>query len=240
MQSTEQPSYAQLNCDGFEIVHSVCDPSVCEVLIAALSGFLRSRPTQSANRRNLLQNVPEVLAAATQGPIHTLVNSRSPVPLRPIRAILFDKTPDANWPVAWHQDQIVAVAARVEVEGFTAWSVKEGLPHVRPPVAILEGMITARLHLDDCLAANGALQILPGSHRVGFLSDAAIDDWRREVLSRICEVPLGGVLLMKPLLLHASSPSSQPGHRRVLHIEYAPDTLPGGLRWPAFASKEAE
>jgi len=154
-----------------------------------------------------------------------------------VRAILFDKTPEANWPVAWHQDQIIAVAERIEVQGFSAWSVKEGLPHVRPPAGILESMITARLHLDDCVAANGALQVLPGSHRAGFLSEDAIRRWTREVSPRFCEVPHGGVLLMKPLVLHASSPSTQPGHRRVLHIEYGPGTLPGGLRWPSVETR---
>lgn len=36
---------------------------------------------------------------------------------------------------------------------------------------------------------------------------------------------------MRPLLLHASSPAASPGHRRVLHVEYAAAGLPGGLQW---------
>jgi hypothetical protein len=36
---------------------------------------------------------------------------------------------------------------------------------------------------------------------------------------------------MRPLLLHASSPAADPRHRRVIHLEFAAEPLPGGLEW---------
>jgi hypothetical protein len=36
---------------------------------------------------------------------------------------------------------------------------------------------------------------------------------------------------MRPLLLHASSPSINPQHRRVIHIEYTGVDLPHELEW---------
>lgn len=46
-------------------------------------------------------------------------------------------------------------------------------------------------------------------------------------------VPRGGVMLMRPLLLHASSKISANKPRRVLHFVFAPAIPPDGLRWPS-------
>ena len=100
-----------------------------------------------AGRRGLLAQ-PEVGAFARSERMMALARpnlNRTPVP---VRAIMFDKSTDANWLVPWHQDLTIAVQARVEAEGFSPWSIKEGVPHVQPPVALLEQMLTVRLHLD--------------------------------------------------------------------------------------------
>jgi hypothetical protein len=41
----------------------------------------------------------------------------------------------------------------------------------------------------------------------------------------------GGLVLMRPLLLHASSEARIAGQRRVLHLEFEADELPGNLEW---------
>jgi ectoine hydroxylase-related dioxygenase (phytanoyl-CoA dioxygenase family) len=150
---------------------------------------------------------------------------------RVVRGLLFDKTPDANWKVAWHQDLSIAVRQRIEVPGFGPWSNKAGVTHVQPPVAVLENMITVRLHLDDCGPENGPLRVLPGSHSAGVLAPASIGQWTRDVAPVDCHVAAGGAVVMRPLLLHASSTANCPGHRRVVHLEFASGPLPGGLEW---------
>ena len=47
------------------------------------------------------------------------------------------------------------------------------------------------------------------------------------------EVPTkrGDALLMRPLVLHASSKSSGSSLRRVLHFVFGPEVLPYGLAW---------
>ncbi|HXI53928.1 MAG TPA: phytanoyl-CoA dioxygenase family protein [Candidatus Saccharimonadales bacterium] len=125
----------------------------------------------------------------------------------------------------------IAVAERREAPGFRGWSVKQGVLHVQPPADILERMLTLRLHLDDCGPHNGPLRVLGGSHRHGRLSDEAIETLCRKGAEVACLVRAGGVLLMRPLLLHASSRAERPGRRRVLHLEYAASPLPHGLRW---------
>lgn len=148
-----------------------------------------------------------------------------------VRATLFDKTPDANWKVTWHQDVTIPARERVERPGFGAWSTKSGIPHVQPPTAILENMLTVRIHLDPCGLDNGPVRVLPGSHHHGKLKPGSIADWKERVASVTAPCGAGGLLLMRPLLLHASSPSAAPGHRRVIHLEYAAGPLPEGLRW---------
>lgn len=147
-----------------------------------------------------------------------------------VRAIFFDKTATTNWRVPWHQDLTIAVAKQIETPGFDGWSIKEGVQHVQPPREILESMAAIRLHLDDCGADNGALKVVPGSHTLGRI-DAASAAARAQMSATICEARKGDALLMRPLLLHSSSPSTNPNHRRVLHIEYATQDLPNGLEW---------
>ncbi|MBA3243400.1 MAG: phytanoyl-CoA dioxygenase family protein, partial [Acidobacteria bacterium] len=148
-----------------------------------------------------------------------------------VRGILFDKTPDAPWKVAWHQDLSIAVRERREVEGFGSWSLKAGTVHVQPPPRILERMLTVRLHLDDTNELNGALRVLPGSHLGGKLSAEAVELWRGAHAAVTCDVPRGGALVMRPLLLHSSPTPREERHRRVVHLEFAAERLPGGLEW---------
>ena len=99
----------------------------------------------------------------------------------PVRAILFDKTPDTNWALGWHQDRTIAVKERVPVDGFGTWSVKSGMPHVEPPIELLSGMVTLRVHIDPVPASNAPLLIAPGSHKLGRIAEHDI----REVIRRL-------------------------------------------------------
>jgi len=137
-----------------------------------------------------------------------------------IQAIAFDKTPDANWKVTWHQDVMFPFAQAVTRSGFDLPSRKEGIDYARPPASILEEMLAVRLHLDDCDDSNGPLRVSPGSHRHGILRSAEIPDYVARNGEAVCTAKEGDALLMKPLLLHASSPAISPKHRRVIHFVY--------------------
>ena len=181
--------------------------------------------------RDLLRLCPEVAEIAGAARITSWLGELTGRPVFPVRALFFDKTPESNWRVPWHQDITIAVARRIETSGFEAWSIKDEINHVQPPTGILEGMVALRLHLDDCNLANGALKVIPGSHLRGKLKSADIFGWVEANPSVVCEIPRGGALVMRPLLLHASAPATSPAHRRVLHIEYATELLPNGLSW---------
>jgi ectoine hydroxylase-related dioxygenase (phytanoyl-CoA dioxygenase family) len=196
----------------------------------------RTRPSGSAGGdayaiRNLLQLVPAARALAQSREARSVIEPVLGSGAFAVRGILFDKTEGANWKVGWHQDLMIAVREKREKPQFSGWSVKAGVAHVHPPASVLEGMLALRVHLDPCGPENGPLKVVPGSHASGKLDAGAIREWRRRVDPVACQVDRGGALLMRPLLLHASSPAVAPGHRRVIHLEFAAEPLPGGLEW---------
>ncbi|MGA8767709.1 MAG: phytanoyl-CoA dioxygenase family protein [Candidatus Acidiferrales bacterium] len=148
----------------------------------------------------------------------------------PFRATLFDKSPNSNWLVVWHQDTALPIQHRRDVPGWGPWSVKDGITYAHAPAAALEKVVALRVHLDDSTVENGPLRVLPRTHNIGVLENDAIRQLASDMSPVDCVVPLGGVIAMKPLIVHASSKSRSEQPRRVLHIEYAPSlALQDGL-----------
>lgn len=144
-----------------------------------------------------------------------------------VRSTLFDKPESSNWAVPWHQDVTIEVRERHDIDGFGPWSVKDGLISVQPPSTVLEKMLTLRLHLDDTDEDNGALLVEPSSHLNGKLRI-------QDIISEnpvICSCRAGEILMMKPLLFHASNRSISDRPRRVLHLDFAYQALPEPLTW---------
>ena len=174
-----------------------------------------------AGLRNPLGAVPSLRRIARSEVIASLVDDLLGPEAVLTRAILFDKTPSRNWPVPPHRDTTIAVAERIETPGFGPWSVKDGVVHVRPPDEILAGMWTLRVAIDPAPTTNGPLRVQPGSH-----DNTSTDRTWREMACKP-----GDVVLMRPLLLHASERAASPSRRRVLHMEWAPGPLPSPLTW---------
>jgi ectoine hydroxylase-related dioxygenase (phytanoyl-CoA dioxygenase family) len=226
---------AALDDQGFAIVPNVQSSESVEATILEIESLISNNLDDQSRHalRHLVRSVPAVNALVESAMVRALIDPVLGPKAFVARSLLFDKTPEANWKVAWHQDLTIAVREKIETTGYAAWSVKEGIVHVQPPVSVLEKMLTIRLHLDDCALENGPLQIIPGSHRAGRMNDQRISEWRMRVRPVACVVPRGGALLMRPLLLHASSAAVVPKHRRVVHLEFAAAPLPGGLEWEA-------
>ena len=144
-----------------------------------------------------------------------------------VRSTLFDKLRGANWAVPWHQDVTIEVEHQAEVDGFGPWSLKDGLVSVQPPQHVLENMLTLRLHLDDTNEENGALLVDPGSHLLGKLRIENIAPSNPVA----CNCDSGDILIMRPLLFHASNRSIDSKPRRVLHLDFAFEPLPTPLMW---------
>jgi ectoine hydroxylase-related dioxygenase (phytanoyl-CoA dioxygenase family) len=219
----------EMAASGWVVTEPVVSPGETDRLIDALT------PIQtSTHKRGGLRNlfaVPEVRSLAQSSSVRAVAEAVLGASCIAVKATLFDKTPQANWKVSWHQDVTIAVRERASVDGFNPWSEKDGTPHVQPPAHVLEQMLAVRIHLDDCGLENGPVRVIPGSHRSGRLSDHAIDVLRTTRTPVACVAARGAILASRPLLLHASSPATSPGHRRVVHLEFAAGPLTDGLTW---------
>ena len=169
---------SQMAANGFAIVRDVLNRGAIDRFLGELthpspSPSLRTRGGVFAIR-NLLEVVPAASALARSQSARALVDPILGASEIPVRAILSDKTPAANWLVPWHQDLTIAVCRRADVAGYGPWSVKSGVPDVHPPADVLDAMLAVRIHLDPCNETNGALRVLPGTHRCGRLAPEAI------------------------------------------------------------------
>ena len=214
--------------EGFAILPTALDASTLDLARASVAALLADNPERGGVRNVLRDPLLRSLAVAS---MRDLVVPYLGEEAFAVRALVFDKTPTANWKVAWHQDVSISVTDYQERSGWGPWSRKAGAWHVRPPAAVLERMLTVRLHFDDCGATNGPVRVIPGSHLAGRLSDSQVEALSASRRPVDCLVEIGGALLMRPLLLHASAPASAPAHRRVFHVEYAAADLPDGFEW---------
>jgi ectoine hydroxylase-related dioxygenase (phytanoyl-CoA dioxygenase family) len=214
---------------GFTTIDAYLDSDSIDLLIADITAL--DLTSGRAGIRNILELVPSVNKLAHSQEIRSLVEPILGDTARVVRGIFFDKQPNANWKVPWHQDLSIAVKQHLDLPDYHPRSIKAGIPHVQPPTAILERMLTVRIHLDRTDESNGALKVIPGSHRQGKLTTSQIDEWKQLDLAVSCNCQAGGVLLMRPLLLHASSIAIAPSHRRIVHLEYAAYQFTNGLEW---------
>lgn len=203
---------------GFAVLPKVLPADEMTRLIAALSdpGVPRTR----AGVRHALR-FPAVAEIAADPRLLNIAKKVLGSQAIAFGATLFHKSPSANWLVAWHQDTALPIRERRDVEGWGPWSVKDGVSYAHAPTEALRRVLALRLHLDDSTLENGPLRVLPGTHILGVLSDDAIHELASQRPAVECTVEEGGILAMRPLIVHASSKSKTQASRRVLHIEYA-------------------
>lgn len=219
---------------GFAIISPFVPEPLTDALISAIpspqlfNSFIRGTHRVFAIRR-LLHTVPELKPLLSETGIAELARNYFASDVKVIRSIYFNKPEGANWVVPWHQDLTVNVIAQHHTPGFSGWAEKEGQITAKAPVSLLNRILTVRIHLDDCDADNGALKVIPGSHLQGeYRPEQAGDDFTHRAAT--CAVPKGGIMLMRPLLLHSSTRSNG-RQRRVIHLELCSDSLPLPLQW---------
>jgi len=203
---------------GYQTITRALDPAELPPVIAALEGCALRR--SHAGARHLL-GLPAVRALADDDRLVRIARSALGGSAIPFRATLGDKSMKTNWLVAWHQDTALPMRTRFQSRGWGPWTTKDGVLYAHAPAAVLERVVALRIHLDASTGTNGPLRVLPRTHTLGRLSATEISGIQRGVAAVDCLSPAGGIILMRPLLLHASSKSRDDRPRRVLHVEYA-------------------
>ncbi len=216
---------------GYELIDNLLTAGEVGKLLDDLTK-LQLPPLRGGIRR-IEQHVPQVAALARSQKMLSVAGAHLPGQPELVRAIYFDKSPENNWYVTWHQDQTVTVSDRFENEGWGPWSVKSEAWHVQPPLEVLDQMVTIRIHLDPATAASGCLKVIPGSHRIGLIDVERVHEHVSKEKVVYCESPLGGAVVMRPHILHASEKSVSATPRRILHFEYSSFKLPRDVSWSA-------
>ena len=211
--------------DGFFFSDSLIDAAACRNISAQLD-----LQENRAGQRHLIDH-PAVIKLLANPALVNLIRSAMGVKAFAYKATLFDKSTAANWLVAWHQDLSIAVARRDEVPTWNGWSVKDGVNYVQPPSEILSSLVALRIHLDECNISSGPLRVLKASHKLGRVPHEQCAALAASHEEQVVMGEMGSALLMRPLLIHASSKATSRQPRRVLHLEFAAFELAQGLQW---------
>lgn len=227
----------QLETDGYAVlpeIHSDEETATLLQLIetADTSGDTFRKSEDLFAVRQFLKTIPETIPVIFNERLQQVVRELFGEAYFVVKAIYFDKPGTSNWFVAWHQDLTISTDKKLPLEGYGPWTVKQQQFAVQPPLEILERNYTIRLHLDETNEQNGALKVVPGSHRKGIYRPETID-WSVET-EVSCAVPKGGAMLMRPLLLHSSGRTVNDKKRRVIHLEFSNVRLPEGLQWAEY------
>ncbi|OJV54460.1 MAG: phytanoyl-CoA dioxygenase [Bacteroidetes bacterium 43-16] len=225
---------AALEEKGFTTLEAIYTPEEVAAIIDVINQADHSKETfrKSADLfaiRQFLKEIPEVCHLIFNHKLQQLIREVFGQDYFVVKSIYFDKPEKSNWYVAYHQDLTISVDKKIVLESFGPWTIKQGQSAVQPPIDILENIFTLRIHLDDTDADNGALRVIEQSHRKKIYRPEMLD--RTLEQETICPVKKGGIMIMKPLLLHSSARSTNHKKRRVIHIECSNVTLPGSLNW---------
>jgi len=217
----------QLQEKGFDIIENIYSDE-------EVSGIVEVIENQgvggSFGVREFLLDNPEIATKIFNENLLSVIKKISANCSKSIKSIYFDKPPNANWIVNWHQDLTINVKEKRDVPYYKNWRTNSERTIVQPNIELLKNIFTIRIHLDDCTKENGALRVIEKSHTQAVIE---IKNWVENKVGeeRICEVKKGGILLMKPLILHSSRRTENEKNRRVIHIEFCDLDLPEGLEW---------
>ncbi len=225
--------FDRLTADGVALVKAAIGDIEIErlsSLIEAAADVVRRRSGSAYAARNLFRDVPELREVLAKCGVDRLASEALGQAAFTVDAIYFDKHAEANWGVPGHQDVLMPIVSIGEPGARRRGRVRDGVTYLEASDETLASLVALRLHLDDCDPANGALCVVPGSHRSGRLREAEIAAIPLEQYVA-CPASRGDVLLMKPLIVHRSAPAQRPARRRVLHVVYATEQPGEGLRW---------
>jgi ectoine hydroxylase-related dioxygenase (phytanoyl-CoA dioxygenase family) len=227
----------EINSEGFAIIDKVYSENEIEKIIFEIEKVTESENENSTFRksedlfaiRQFHKEIPETLNTIFNQNLREIIKLNFGENYFITKSIYFDKPEKSNWFVAYHQDLTISVNKKVEIENFENWTTKQNQFAVQPPKEILEQNFTIRIHIDKTTKENGALKVINKSHRKGIVRTENIEI--ENETETICEVEKGGIMIMKPLIFHASNKTTNNERRRVIHIEFSNQKLPEELEW---------
>jgi ectoine hydroxylase-related dioxygenase (phytanoyl-CoA dioxygenase family) len=219
---------------GFTTIENIYTEEEIESILHTIELVDKSNETFRKSKdlfaiRQFLKEVPTSIPLVFNDNLKNIIQELFGENYFVVKSIYFDKPEDSNWYVSYHQDLTISVENKIEKDGYSSWTLKQNQYAVQPPIELLENIFTIRIHLDKADENNGALKVIPKSHLKKIYTPELMD-WQTEAES-ICKVDKGGIMIMKPLLLHSSSRTTNNQKRRVIHIELSNSELPTDMNW---------
>ncbi len=223
--------------NGFAVIDGVYSDKEIKNLLFVIESADSDRPTFKKSSdvfaiRQFFKEIPDAFNIVFNDKLCELISTVYSDEYFVVKSIYFDKPAASNWFVSYHQDLTISIDKKILIEGFGPWTIKHDQFAVQPPLEILEDNFTIRIHLDKTTSENGALKIIPASHLKGICRPGTIDHTVEQEVT--CNVEKGGIMFMKPLLLHSSGRTINENKRRVIHIEFSRTKLPDKLNWSEF------
>lgn len=223
-----------LHNKGFSIVDGIYSDTEIESIISCINKADQTNTTFRKSEdlfaiRQVVKEIPEILPFVFNENLKNLISNILGNDYFIVKSIYFDKPENSNWYVAYHQDLTISVDKKEAIENFVNWTKKQNQFAVQPPISVLENIVTLRIHLDETNSGNGALKVIENSNSKGIYRPETIN-WENEK-EVTCNVNKGGVMLMKPLILHSSGRTTNSKKRRVIHIELSNIDLPKEINW---------
>ncbi len=208
----------QLEEPGYCVEEGVLPAIECADILLSLGGA--SLQHGRAGVRHLMSR-PAICKLASEPRLLAIAERFIGASAIPYKATLFEKSAQVNWHVGWHQDRSLPLQKRFHSAEWGPWTQKEGVLYAYAPTFALERIVALRIHLDASTNDNGPLRLFSGSHLLGALCEAEVNSYANANVGVECLVGQGGVLAMRPLVIHSSSKAKTDSPRRVIHIEYA-------------------
>lgn len=227
----------EIDTEGFIIIDAIYNENEIEKLTSIIESVTENKAGKTTFRksedlfaiRQFHKEIPEALDSIFNQNLKNIIKYNFGEDYFITKSIYFDKPEKSNWFVAYHQDLTISVDKKIDIESFENWTTKQDQFAVQPPKDILEKNFTIRIHIDKTTKDNGALKVINNSHSKGIYRVENMD-FKNEK-ETVCEVEKGGIMIMKPLLFHASNKTTNNERRRVIHIEFSNIELPNGLDW---------
>lgn len=227
----------EINSRGFTVINGIYTVEETDKIAKAIdaanadrSNFRKSEDLFAI--RQFLKEIPDLKDLIFTATLKNIIDQLFGPEYFLVKSIYFDKPENSNWFVAYHQDLTISVNRKAEIAGFGPYTNKHNQFAVQPPLNILENNFTIRIHLDETNEENGALKVIPDSHSKGIYRPENIDWATENEVS--CNVKRGGIMIMRPLLLHSSGRTNNNKKRRVMHLEFSNQTLPKELQWSEY------
>jgi ectoine hydroxylase-related dioxygenase (phytanoyl-CoA dioxygenase family) len=219
---------------GFTVINDIYSADERKNIISAIEQVDKTNPTFRSSAdlfaiRQFLKEIPDCIPLIFNSTLNAVIKDLFGENYFAVKSIYFDKPEGSNWFVSYHQDLTISVNKKVDLPNFGPWTVKQNLFAVQPPLDFLKNIYTIRIHLDHTDEFNGALKIISESHLKDIYRPEHIN-WKVET-EITCNVSEGGIMIMKPLLLHSSSKTTNNKKRRVIHIEFSNQELPDEIEW---------